>query len=106
MLKALFICDCNYSYAATVFAVRPRLQGDLTQMKKFTSIMLALALTVGVASITAVAQDAPKDDTKKSTKKGKGKKAKDADAKDTTKAPKGKGKGKKAKDADAPAPTK
>jgi hypothetical protein len=70
-------------------------------MKKFINIMLALALTVGVASIT-VAQDAPKDDTKKTGKKGKAKKS--GDAKDTTKAPKGKGKGKKGKDGDATPP--
>jgi uncharacterized protein YxeA len=44
-------------------------------MKKFINIMLALALTVGVASIT-VAQDAPKD-AKTTTKKG-SKKNKDA----------------------------
>jgi hypothetical protein len=74
-------------------------EGDLTQMKKFMNIMLALALTIGVAGIT-VAQDAPKkEDTKK--KKG-GKKKGDAktgdakDGKDTAK----KGKGKKGKDAD------
>jgi len=47
-------------------------------MKKLMSIMLALALTAGVATVT-LSQDAPKkEDTKK--KKG-GKKAKDADKK-------------------------
>ena len=67
-------------------------------MKKFMSIMLALALTAGVATVT-LAQDAPKkEDTKK--KKG-GKKKGDAkadakDGKDTAK----KGKAKKGKDAD------
>jgi hypothetical protein len=71
-------------------------QGDFTQMKKLMSIMLALALTIGVAGVT-LAQDAPKkEDTKK--KKG-GKKKGDAktDSKDA-KAPKGKGK--KGKDAE------
>jgi len=63
-------------------------------MKKFMSIMLALALTTGVATIT-LAQD-KQDDTKKSTKKGKGgKKGKDTKTGDDTKAPKG---GKKGKD--------
>jgi hypothetical protein len=71
-------------------------------MKKLVNIMLALALTIGVAGIT-VAQDAPtKDTTKKTGKKG-GKKKGDAktdgkDAKDTGK----KGKGKKGKDDTAP----
>ena len=67
-------------------------------MKKFTNIMLALALTIGVAGIT-VAQDKG-DTTKKSAKKGKAKKS--TDSTDTTKAPKGKGgktKGKKSTDA-------
>ncbi len=74
-------------------------------MKKFVNIMLAIALTAGLATVT-VAQDPPKDTTKKTTKKG-GKKKGDAksdaktDGKDTGK----KGKGKKGKDAD-PAPTK
>ena len=65
-------------------------------MKKFMSIMLALALTIGTASIT-LAQD--KDDTKKTTKKGKTKKDKDAkgDAKSGDAKAK---KGKKGKDAD------
>jgi hypothetical protein len=61
-------------------------------MKKFMTIMLALALTTGVATIT-LAQD-KQDDTKKSAKKGKGKKNKDGKT-DDSKAPKG---GKKGKD--------
>lgn len=77
-------------------AVRQRNQGDLTQMKKFMSIMLALALTAGVATVT-LAQDAPK---KEDAKKKKGKKGKDAtkdgDAKDKT--GKSKSTGKKGKD--------
>ena len=64
-------------------------------MKKFMSIMLALALTAGVATVT-LAQDAPK----KEEKKKKGKKGKDAtkdgDAKDKT--GKSKSTGKKGKD--------
>jgi hypothetical protein len=52
-------------------------------MKKLMSIMLALALTIGVAGVT-LAQDAPKD-AKTTTKKGKAKKdkgdAKTGDAK-------------------------
>jgi uncharacterized protein YxeA len=78
-----------------VFAIRPRNQGDLTQMKKFMNIMLALALTIGVAGIT-VAQDKG-DTTKKSTKKGKAKKG--TDTKDTTKSAPKKGKAKKSTDA-------
>jgi hypothetical protein len=62
-------------------------------MKKFMSIMLALALTTGVATIT-LAQDG-KDDKKTTTKKGKGKKGKTAD----TTTPPAKGKGKKGKTA-------
>lgn len=62
-------------------------------MKKFMSIMLALALTTGAATVTFAQEKA--GDTKKSGKKGKGKKGKDA-AKDgdAKEAPKGKGKGK------------
>ena len=60
-------------------------------MKKFMSIMLALGLAIGTASIT-MAQD--KDDTKKADKKKKGSKKK-GDAKDGD-AKKG---GKKGKDA-------
>jgi hypothetical protein len=71
-------------------------------MKKFMNIMLAVALTAGLATIT-VAQDAPKDSTKKTAKKGK---TKSSDSKDTTKAPKGKGKGKKSKDSKDATPTK
>jgi hypothetical protein len=73
-------------------------------MKKLVNIMLALALTIGVAGIT-VAQDAPKDTTKKAAKKGK----KDKDAKGDTKsadAKAKKGKAKKGKDGDTTAPTK
>jgi hypothetical protein len=62
------------------------------QMKKFMSIMLALGLVIGTASIT-LAQDT-KDDTKKADKKKKGSKKK-GDAKDGA-AKKG---GKKGKDA-------
>ena len=79
-----------------VFAIRPRNQGDLTQMKKFMNIMLALALTVGVASIT-VAQD--KGDTTKTATKKKGKAKKGTDTKDTTKSAPKKGKAKKGTDA-------
>ena len=63
-------------------------------MKKLMSIMLALALTTGVATIT-LAQDS-KEDTKKATKKGKAKKAKSDttgdDKSGDAKAKKGKGK--------------
>jgi hypothetical protein len=48
-------------------------------MKKLMSIMLALALTIGVAGIT-LAQDAPKD-AKTTTKKGKKNKDAKSDAK-------------------------
>ena len=65
-------------------------------MKKLTSIMLALALTIGVAGVT-LAQDAPKkEDTKKkkgSKKKGDAKADAKADGKDAKK-----GKSKKGKD--------
>jgi uncharacterized protein YxeA len=67
-------------------------------MKKLMSIMLALALTIGVAGVT-LAQDG-KDTTKKTTKKGSKKKG---DAKDTKGDAKSDGKakkGKKSKDAD------
>jgi hypothetical protein len=61
-------------------------------MKKFMNIMLALALTAGVATVT-LAQDAPKkEETKK--KKGGKKGGKDGDGKDTPK------KGKKGKTTD------
>ena len=51
-------------------------------MKKFINIMLALALTIGVAGIT-VAQDTSKTTTttKKTTKTKKGKKSTDATTK-------------------------
>ncbi|MBZ5634251.1 MAG: hypothetical protein LAO55_14110 [Acidobacteriia bacterium] len=68
-------------------------------MKKLMSIMLALALTIGVAGVT-LAQDGKDKDAKTTTKKKGGKKKGDAktdakDGKDTAK----KG-AKKAKDAD------
>lgn len=66
-------------------------------MKKLMNIMLAVALTAGVATVT-LAQDAPKkEETKK--KKGTKKKAetKTADEKGTATK---KGKGKKAKETD------
>jgi hypothetical protein len=77
-------------------AVRQRNQGDLTQMKKFMSIMLALALTAGLATVT-LAQDGKDAKSTASKKKG-GKKGggKDADTKDKG-AKKG---GKKGKDTD------
>ena len=70
-------------------------------MKKLMSIMLALALTTGVATVT-LAQDKGGDDTKKGTKKGKAKKAKDGDGKDAKDGKGGKGGkgGKKGKDGD------
>lgn len=87
---------CNHRDCWMASAIRQR--RSQTTMKKLMSIMLALALTTGVATIT-LAQDT-KEDTKKSGKKGKGKKGGDAkdskDSKDTGK----KGKGKKGKDAD------
>ena len=71
-------------------------------MKKLMSIMLALALTTGVATIT-LAQDG-KDDTKKTTKKGKAKKAK-GDATGDTKSGDAKAKkGKAKKGADTTTP--
>ena len=86
---------CQHKSAAHGIRHSAKKEGDLTQMKKFINIMLALALTIGVAGIT-VAQDKG-DTTKKSAKKGKAKKG--TDSTDTTKAPKGKGKGKKSTDA-------
>jgi hypothetical protein len=65
-------------------------------MKKLMSIMLALALTIGVAGVT-LAQDAPKKEDTKKKKGGKKKGDAKADSKDA-KAPKGKGK--KGKDAE------
>ena len=79
-------------------AVRQRNQGDLTQMKKFMSIMLAMALTAGLATVTFAQGD--KDAKTTTTKKKGGKKKGDGktdgkDAKDS-----GKKGGKKGKDAD------
>ena len=74
---------CNYSDCGRALAVR-QIKEISHQMKKFMSIMLALALAIGTASIT-MAQDKGKDDTKKADKKKKGGKkkgdAKDGDAK-------------------------
>jgi uncharacterized protein YxeA len=69
-------------------------------MKKLMSIMLALALTIGVAGVT-LAQDGKDKDAKTTTKKKGGKKKGDAkaDGKDAKDGKGGKGKG-KAKDAD------
>ena len=67
-------------------------------MKKLVNIMLALALTIGVAGIS-LAQDT--SSAKTTTKKGKAKKSKDTSKTgDTTK---GKTKGKKGGDTSAPA---
>jgi uncharacterized protein YxeA len=62
-------------------------------MKKFINIMLALALTVGVATIT-VAQDTSKGETttKKTTKKAGKKGTTTSTTTSTTKSKKGKGK--------------
>ena len=73
---------CNYSDCGRALAVR-QIKEISHQMKKFMSIMLALALAIGTASIT-LAQDKGKDDTKKADKKKGGKKkgdGKDGDAK-------------------------
>jgi hypothetical protein len=91
VLKGLFISTCQHRNAAHGIRHSAKKEGDLTQMKKFINIMLALALTIGVASIT-VAQDSTTT-TKKSAKKSKTKKS--TDSTDTTKAPKAKGKSKK-----------
>jgi hypothetical protein len=80
-------------------------KGDLTQMKKIMSTMLALALVVGTATVTFAQAD---DKDKKTTTKKGGKKKGDAkagDAKAGKDAPK-KGKAKKAKDGDAAPATK
>ena len=63
---------CKHKDAAHGIRHSAKKEGDLTQMKKFINIMLALALTIGVASIT-VAQDTSKTTTttKKTSKKGK-----------------------------------
>jgi len=89
--------SCNYSDCGMALAVR-HTQGDLTQMKKIMSIMLALALTIGVAGVT-LAQDAPKKEDTKKKKGGKKKGDAKADAKDSKDTGK-KGKGKKGKDAE------
>ena len=70
-------------------------------MKKFINIMLALALTIGVATIT-VAQDTSKTTTttKKTTKKAGKKGTTTSTTSSTTSTVKAKAKGKKAKDAD------
>jgi len=73
---------CNYGDCGRALAVR-QIKEISHQMKKFMSIMLALALAIGTASIT-LAQDKGKDDTKKADKKKGGKKkgdGKDGDAK-------------------------
>jgi hypothetical protein len=101
------MCGCDYRSCGMALAVRQSNEKEIShQMKKFMSIMLALALTVGVASIT-VAQDAPKDDTKKTAKKGKGKKGK-GDTKGDAKSgdAKGKAKAKKGKDDSTTPPAK
>jgi len=95
------MCTCKHKDAAHGICRSAKKEGDLTQMKKFINIMLALALTIGVATIT-VAQDTTST-TKKSTKKSKTKKS--TDSTDTTKAPKGKG-GKKGGKKATDAPTK
>jgi len=79
-----------------VFAIRPRIQGDLTQMKKFMNIMLAMALTTGLATVTLVAQDT----TKKEEKKKGGKKGGKTDGDTTKKGGGKKGGGKKGKTED------
>ena len=65
-------------------------------MKKFMSIMLALALTTGVATVT-LAQDTT-DDTKKYDEEGQSQEGRSQDRRRKDQGPK-KGKGKKAKDA-------
>jgi uncharacterized protein YxeA len=75
-----------------VSAIRPREKEISPKMKKFMSIMLALALTIGVAGIT-VAQDTP---PKKSSKiKGTKKKTDTSKAASTTTTKGKKGTGKK-----------
>jgi uncharacterized protein YxeA len=68
-------------------------------MKKLMSIMLALALTIGVAGVT-MAQDTSKDKDKTTTKKKGTKKKGDAKADTKTGDAKTAKKGKKGKDAD------
>jgi hypothetical protein len=69
-------------------------------MKKLMSIMLALALTIGVAGVT-LAQDAPKD-AKATTKKSKKNKDAKGDAKSADAKANKKGSKKKADAKDAP----
>lgn len=68
------MCACKHKDAAHGICHSAKKEGDLTQMKKFINIMLALALTIGVAGIT-VAQDTSTATTKKTAKKAKAKKS-------------------------------
>ena len=88
---------CKHKDAAHGIRHSAKKEGDLTQMKKFINIMLALALTVGVATIT-VAQDTAtsKTTTSKKTSKKAGKKATTTST--TTSTVKTKAKAKKATD--------
>ena len=86
---------CEHKDAAHGICHSAKKEGDLTQMKKFINIMLALALTIGVATIT-VAQDTSKTTTTKKTSKKANKKG--TTAKTTSSTEKTKAKGKKATD--------
>lgn len=69
MLKGLFISTCEHDDAADgVWSVKEK--EDLTQMKKLMSLMLALALITGVATVT-LAQDGDKSKPAKTIKKTK-----------------------------------
>ena len=46
------MCACKHKDVAHGICHSAKKEGDLTQMKKFINIMLALALTIGVATIT------------------------------------------------------
>ena len=85
------MCACKHKDAAHGICHSAKKEGDLTQMKKFINIMLALALTIGVATIT-VAQDTSKTTTttKKTTKKSGKKGTTTSTTTSTTKAKKGK----------------
>jgi uncharacterized protein YxeA len=66
---------CEHKDAGHGIRHSAKKEGDLTQMKKFINIMLALALTIGVAGISVAQEKGETTSTSKKTTKKSGKKA-------------------------------